>query len=72
MTGPLLEVQLAAAPPIVHVTVPVGAGNKALPLTTAEKIKVCPTIGFGGVALIVIIGTEVPRFTVIREVVLAK
>ena len=57
---------------MVQVTVPVGAGNNALPLTTAEKMRVCPTIGFGGVALTAMSGTEVPRSTLMGEEVLAR
>jgi hypothetical protein len=68
----VLEVQTLAAPVIIQVSVPVGAGNKALPLTTAEKIKVCPTIGEGGSALTAIIGKEVPRFTLTAEEVANK
>ena len=35
LTGPSEEVQLVAAPEIVHVSVPVGAGSSAEPVTSA-------------------------------------
>jgi hypothetical protein len=71
-TGPLLVVQLAAAPETVHVKVPVGAGNNVLPDTTAEKVNVPPTSGEGGVALTLIVGKAVPRLIVNWEELAAR
>ena len=38
-TGPVTEVQLVAAPEIVQVKLPVGAGLGPTPVTTAVKVK---------------------------------
>ena len=48
-------------------TVPVGAGNPAIPVTLAVKVKSCPEAGALGNELTTIDGVAVPKLTVIVE-----
>ena len=61
----VLEVQLVAAPEMLQVNVPVGAGSCALPETTAEKVSVAPTTGEVGLEFTAMDGTEVPKLILI-------